>query len=279
MVLGAAQGLDALPLRGPARIDVLGDRRGADEADGRDVGMIENSVDRLLVAVHDVEHALRQTGFLQKFPDEEGRGRVPFRRLQDKGIPARDRDREHPHRHHDREVERSDPRHDAERLPVRPAVDVRSDVAAELALQKVRDPARKIDHVDTALQFSEGIGMRLAVLTRNRPCDIVRPALQEVLELEQNLGPLHRRHRTPGRSCRFRRCDGGCDFRAGRERQVGDRFSRCRIENLRDAGRRRRDLAAVDGILDREHVRASVRASSSGRLSGCRTGRRSETLR
>ena len=44
-----------LPLRGAGLVDVLGDRRRADEADRGDVGVLEDAVDRHLVALHDVE--------------------------------------------------------------------------------------------------------------------------------------------------------------------------------------------------------------------------------
>jgi hypothetical protein len=41
MILGAPQGLYALSRRRTAPVDVLGDRRRADEAHGLDVGMVE----------------------------------------------------------------------------------------------------------------------------------------------------------------------------------------------------------------------------------------------
>ena len=51
VVLGAAEGLDALAVLGAGLVDVLGDRRRADEADGGDVGVLEDAVDGDLVAV------------------------------------------------------------------------------------------------------------------------------------------------------------------------------------------------------------------------------------
>ena len=58
-----------LPCDVPLAVDVLGDRRGADEADGRDPRMFEDVVDGFLVAVDDVEDAVGQAGFLQQFGD------------------------------------------------------------------------------------------------------------------------------------------------------------------------------------------------------------------
>ena len=63
VVLRAAERLHALAVPRAVRIDVLGDGRRADEADGRDVRVLEQRVDGLVVALHDVEHAGRQPGF------------------------------------------------------------------------------------------------------------------------------------------------------------------------------------------------------------------------
>ncbi len=55
-----------LPAAVPRAIDVLGDRRRADEAHRLDVGMVEDRVDGFLVAVDDVEHAGREAGLLEQ---------------------------------------------------------------------------------------------------------------------------------------------------------------------------------------------------------------------
>ena len=51
-----------LPCRRAARIDVVGDVGGADEADRLDVRVVEDGVHRDLVAVHHVQHALGRAG-------------------------------------------------------------------------------------------------------------------------------------------------------------------------------------------------------------------------
>jgi hypothetical protein len=80
-----------LPLRAPPRVDVFGDRRRADEADRLDVGMVEDRVDRLLVAVDDVEDAGRQAGLHQQLGQcASARRRIALRRLQDEGVAAGD---------------------------------------------------------------------------------------------------------------------------------------------------------------------------------------------
>ena len=60
VVLRAAQRLHALAVARARLVDVLGDRRRADERDRSHQRMREQRVDRLLVAVHDVEHAVGQ---------------------------------------------------------------------------------------------------------------------------------------------------------------------------------------------------------------------------
>ena len=72
MVLGAAEALHALARRRAARIDVLGDRGRADEANRLNVGIIEDGVDRLLVAVDDVEDPRGTARFDEDFPSRIG---------------------------------------------------------------------------------------------------------------------------------------------------------------------------------------------------------------
>ena len=62
VVLGPAEGLDALAVPRAGLVDVAGDRGRADEAHGRDVRVLEDPVDGDLVAVDDVEDAVRDAG-------------------------------------------------------------------------------------------------------------------------------------------------------------------------------------------------------------------------
>ena len=57
VVLRAAEALRALAVGGRGRVDVLRDIGAADEADGLDVGVVQDRVDGFLVAVDDLEHA------------------------------------------------------------------------------------------------------------------------------------------------------------------------------------------------------------------------------
>ena len=143
VVLGTAERLHALAVLRAGLVDVAGDRRRADEAHGGDVGMLEDPIDRDLVAVHDVEDAVGQPGLLQQLTEVDRCGWVLLARLEDERVPARDGVREHPHRHHRREVERRDAGHDAERLADLVDVDPELDLLAESALEQVRDPRRR----------------------------------------------------------------------------------------------------------------------------------------
>ena len=66
VILRAAQCLHAFAVVGAGRVDVLGDRRGADEADRLHARVIEQRVDGFLVAIDQVEHAVREAGLLQE---------------------------------------------------------------------------------------------------------------------------------------------------------------------------------------------------------------------
>src|SRR3979490_58548 len=62
-----------------------------------------------------------------------------------------ERGRELPHRDHGWEIERRDPRDDAERLAQRVEIDAGAGAVAELALQKVGNAAGELDHFEPAL--------------------------------------------------------------------------------------------------------------------------------
>ena len=82
-------------------------------------------------------------------------------------LPARDRHREHPHRHHHREIERRDARDHAERLTQIPVVDAAADLVGEIGLQQIRNAARELDDFDAAHHLALRVGEHLAVLTRD----------------------------------------------------------------------------------------------------------------
>jgi hypothetical protein len=197
VVLRAAQRLHALAVVGAGFIDVVGNGRGADEAHGLDVGVLEQRIDRGLVALHHVEHAIGQARFLQQLGHAQRRGRVGRAGLEHEGVARGNGHREHPHRHHHREVERRDAGHHAERLAQRPVVDAGRDLVGEIALEQLRDAARELDDVDAARHFALRIGEHLAVLGGDHVRQLILVQVQQFQELEHHAGAADRRRVGP----------------------------------------------------------------------------------
>ncbi len=164
VVLGAAEALHALAVGAAGRIDVFGDRRRADESDRHDARIVEQRVDRFLVAVDDVEDARRQPGLDHQFAEPHRHRRVALRRLEDEGIAAGDRRGEFPHRDHGREVERRDAGDHAQGLAQRIEIDPGTGGGGVFALHQVRDAAGELDHFEAALDVALGVRHGLAVL-------------------------------------------------------------------------------------------------------------------
>ena len=164
VVLGATEGLHALAVLRGLPVDVLGDRRRADEADRLDDRALQQRVDRLLVALQHVEDAVGETGLLPQRGDPECGRRVLLAGLEDDRVAGRDRDREEPHRHHGREVERRNDADHAQRVALGVHVDAGRDALGVAALEQVRDAARELDHLLAARDLADGVGEDLAVL-------------------------------------------------------------------------------------------------------------------
>ena len=135
VVLRSAERLCALAVLRRRLVDVFRDRSRADEGDRLDLRVLEDRVDRDLVAVHDVEDAVGNAGLLQQLGGVHRRGRILLGRLEHERVAARERGRPHPHGHHRGEVERGDAGDDAERLADRVDVDPRRGLLGELALK------------------------------------------------------------------------------------------------------------------------------------------------
>ena len=88
--------------------------------------MSEQRVDALASAMDDVEHALRQSGFFQQLDDWYCGERDLLARFEDESIAAGEREREHPQRHHRREIEWRDADANPERLVHRFAINRRA---------------------------------------------------------------------------------------------------------------------------------------------------------
>ena len=186
VVLGPAHGLHALSVRRAGRIDVSGDIRRADKADRPDVGMGEDGVDGGLVAVHHVQDAGRPAGLDEQLAQPHRHARVLLRGLEDEAVADRDGDAEHPHRDHGREIERGDAGDDAQRLAHGIDVDAGPGALGVFALERMRDAAGELDHLEPALDVAAGVGQHLAVLAGEQRGELVHARLDQALELEHH---------------------------------------------------------------------------------------------
>ena len=165
VVLRPAERLHPLAVRGAGRVDVPGDRGGADERHRPHVRVRRAAASTASLSPCTTPNtpsgspASRHSSARQ-----QRRRRVLLRRLEHERVAAGDRDREHPQRHHRREVERRDPGDHAERLADRVGVDAGGDVLGVAALEQVRDAAGELDHLDAAGDLAERVGVDLAVL-------------------------------------------------------------------------------------------------------------------
>ena len=253
MVLGAAEALHAFALGATGRVDVLGDRRRAHEADRLDTRVGDQRIHRLLVAVDHVEHARRQAGFDQQFGEPHRHRRVALRRFENERIATGERGRELPHRDHRWKVERRDAGHNAERLAQRIEVDAGAGARAELALEQVRDAAGELDHFEAALEVALGVGERLAVLAGEKFCERLELLLNQLQKLEQHARPPLRIGGGPRRLRRLRIGDCLRDFRRRGEGDLGLHLAGVRIEYVAEAPGDALHLFAADEVADLAH--------------------------
>jgi hypothetical protein len=234
-------------------VDVFGDRRRADEADRLDAGVGEDRVDRHLVALDHVKHAVGKAGLLVEVRQAQGEGGVLFRGLQDETIAAGDREGRHPKRNHGREVERGDAGHHAEGLAHGIAVDAAADVLGKLALEEMGNAAGELDHLQAAGDRALGVVHRLAVFFGDRGRQLVHVLLDEALEAEHDPRAPKRRRRGPSGKRSVRRADRGIELALVGEGDPPDQLAQGRIEDIAMAPAGALDHLAADKMIDRFH--------------------------
>ena len=164
VVLGAAEALRALARRRGAGIDVLGDRGGADEADGRMSGSSRIASTASLSPLTTLRMPAGRPASVISSASRIGTARIALGRLQDEGVADGDRRRKLPQRDHGREVERRDAGDDAEGLAEGVDVDAGPGALGVLALLEMGDAGAELDDLDAALDVALGVGDGLAVL-------------------------------------------------------------------------------------------------------------------
>ncbi|AEK62597.1 hypothetical protein CFU_2770 [Collimonas fungivorans Ter331] len=246
VVLGAHHALRALAGFAGTAIDMGADSGRADEGNRLDVGMVAQHVGHLRAAMHHVQHARRQTGLLRQFDQEQRRRRVLFGRLQDEGIAAGDRYREHEARQHHREVERRDAGADAERLVDGVDIDAGGGIFGQFAQLQRSDGAGVLDHFQAAHHFAFGIRQGLAVLARNQLGQRRDVFAQQLLELEHDAHALRQRSVAPAGEGLLGVGYRVVDFSFGGERHARHYFLGRRIEDIAPFGAGRLHGLAAD---------------------------------
>ena len=186
MVLGTAEALHTLAVGTAAPVDIFGNGGRADKADGGDGRVVQNRIDRFLVAVHHLQHAVRQAGFLHQFCQHQRHRRIAFAGLQDEGVATGKRRAHLPHRDHGGEVERGDPGGHAQRLAHGIHVNAWAGAVGEFAFQHLRRADAVFDHFQTALDVALGIGNGLAMLAAQRLGQLVHVAVQQADEFHHH---------------------------------------------------------------------------------------------
>jgi hypothetical protein len=250
VVLRAAEGLDALAVPCRGLVDVSGDRRAPDEADRRDVRVLQDPVHGHLVALDDREDAGRDAGLREQLGQEERGRRVLLRRLEDERVPAGDRGSEHPHRDHGREVERRDPCDHAERLADLVDVDARRRLLREAALNEVRDPAGELEVLQAPGDLAERIHGDLAVLRGEERRELLAVRLNEVPDSEQDVRAPRERRGPPRGGCRLRGRHRGVDLLGRGEVDGPGNDAARRVAHGSGASRRPADAPSADPVAD-----------------------------
>jgi hypothetical protein len=145
--------------------DLLADLIGPGEGDERDVRVLdERGPHRLAGSEDEVEHAGRQTGFLEDLDESDSRARCVASGLEDDRVPADQRRHDLPGRYGDREVPRRDEPDHADRSTLRHVPLVGELGRSRLAPEAATLTRHVEGHVDRFLDVASGLGKNLAHL-------------------------------------------------------------------------------------------------------------------
>ena len=246
VVLRAAEALRALAVGGRGLVDVLRDVGAADEADGLDVGVVQDRVDGFLVALDHLEYARGQAGLQEQFGQPHRHRRVALRRLENERISACQRRARLPQRDHRREVERCDTGDHAERLTDGVDVDAGTGALGELTLEQMRDADAELDDLDAALDVALRVGDGLAVFQAEQLGELFDIGVDQFDELHHDPGSALRVERRP----HFLRLLGGgdrcVDIGGGSQQDLCLHLARAGVEYVGGPGRCQVAAASVD---------------------------------
>ena len=157
--------------------------------------MADQRVDRFLVAVDDIQYAVRKARLFEQLREQQRSRRVAFGGLEHKTIAAGNRHRKHPQRHHGRKIEGRHARHHAQRLAQRIAIDFLANVFGILAFEHLRYAGGELHDFHTPGQLAASVGNDLAVFARNERRDPIAVPEQQFSKLEQHARTLQGRRR------------------------------------------------------------------------------------
>ena len=250
VVLGPAERLHALAGLRRLGIDLARDRCRAHEADRLHVRVIEQRVDRERIALHHVQYAGRHTRLRRHLREQQRGGGIALGGLEHERVAAHQRDRNHPQRHHRREVERRHPDADAKRLTHRVDVHAARHLLGMLALEDARRRARKLNHLQPPLDFAPGIVERLSVLAGDRARQFLSARDQRLAKAEHHTHAAGERGLAPARERACRRLHGQPHGACVSQQHPAARRPPRWIEHLSAAGALRRERGAVDPVAD-----------------------------
>ena len=179
--------------------------------------------------MHQVQHAGRQTGFIRQFDQTDCAPGDLVGRLEDKGIPARNRQRKHPQRDHQRKIKGSYSYAHANGMACRPGIHAGADPINGIAHHERWRAAGELDALDPALERSSGFFDGLAIFFGNQRDQFAGIGFQGLTIFEQHFATLNHRGPAPGRKG-IERCTHRCRNFFGRTaRYLGDCFAGCRV--------------------------------------------------
>ena len=184
--------------------------------------------------------------------DDPLRGpRVALGRLEDEGVSASDRVGQEPHRDHRREVERRDRRADADGLAHELDVYSGRDAFEVLALQEVRDAARRLGRLDSAEHFAARVVERLTHVLGDEARDLLVIGPERFAQRHHGAGALLRGRRSPCRVCLTGCPYSGVNVGLSRERDKGGYLPCGGIHVVERLASRCLDPAAADEVSKR----------------------------
>src|SRR6266446_1977429 len=207
-------------------------------------------------AMHDVEHAFRQSGFATNLAEQIRRHRCQLARLRNGSIAGCDSGRDFPAQQIERQVPRRNQSRDAARLTQRVVErDIVGDVRFRFGVKNRR--GKKTEVGDGAWNVERSRKReRLPRIDRLGSRELLEIALDQIGDAQKNPRPLLRRRARPIRERFLRRGYCKIDIAAVAVRDLRIRLSRRRLNVVEIFSTERPNKLAVDEILNVEWLSA-----------------------